>query len=382
MLNRVYQYRLYPTKNQETILRDTLEYCRYIYNETLSLRKKEWEENKKSLSLFDTNKYLTEWKRQKPILNTIYAQVLQEVQVRVDLAFKAFFRRVKRGEKPGYPRFKGFGRYDSITYTQIGFKLQEQGIVKISKIGDIKIKQHRKLEGSIKRVCLKRHGNNKWFISFICEIDQDVISIKEGERSIGIDMGLDYFIIQSNGQKKENPRFYRKSEKSLKKAHNRFSNTKKGSFERIRKLKVLKRVYEKISNKRKDYSHKACNSLIRGYEIICIEDLNIKNMYFHKGINKSINDIAWNMFFKMLEYKAESAGVQLVKVNPRNTSKTCSKCGIIKDQLGLEERIYYCLWCGNEIDRDENSAINILRLGLQSIGNIKVHNHLGLEVIT
>jgi putative transposase len=368
-LLKAYQYRLYPTKHQETILKDTLEYCRYIYNETLALRKREWEENKKTISYFECSKILTQWKKEKPILNMVYAQVLQEVQVRVDLAYKAFFRRVKRGEKPGYPRFKGVGRYDSITYTQLGFKLVKNGLVYLSKIGKVEFKQHRKLKGKIKRLVIKRHGFNKWFISFVCEIDDIKNTERINQRSIGIDVGLNHFLTQSNGQKKENPRFYRKEEKALKKAQRQFSKTKKGSFERIKKVKVLKRVYERISNKRKDYCHKASNSLIKKYRIICVEDLNIKNMISrNSGMNKSINDVAWNMFFNYLEYKAEEAGIQIVKIDPRNTSKTCSRCLCVKDKLGLEDRIYYCLWCGLEEDRDINASKNILRLGLQSLG--------------
>lgn len=367
---KVYQYRLYPTRKQETTLKDTLEYCRYIYNETLAIRRNEWKENNKSLTLFETQKHLTQWKQTKPILNIIYSQVLQEVQVRVDLAFKAFFRRVKRGDNPGYPRFKAYGRYNSISYTQNGFKIIKNDEILLSKIGNIKFKQHRKLEGKIKRVCVKRQTLNKWFISFICELEDDVTTpLKQGEKSIGIDMGLSHFLTQSNGQKKENPRFYRKEEKALKKAHNRFSKTKPKTKERIKKLKILKRVYERINNKRKDYCHKASSSLIKKYSTICIEDLNINKMIINgnNGMNKSIHDAAWNMFFRFLEYKAESAGVQLIKVNPRNTSKMCSRCGLVKDKLGLEYRIFYCLWCGLEEDRDINASINILRLGLQSV---------------
>ena len=369
---KAYQYRLYPTKHQETILKDSLEYCRYIYNETLAFRKREWEENKKSINYFTTAKELTKWKKDKIQLNTIYAQVLQEVQVRVDLAFKSYFRRIKNGEKSGYPRFKGMGRYDSITYPQFGFKILKDGLVKLSKIGQLKFRQDRRIEGKIQRIIIKRHGLNKWFISFICEVDDIKTSIRINQRSIGVDVGLNHFLTQSNGQKKENPRFYRKEEKALKKAHRQFSKTKKDSFERIKKVKILKRVYERISNKRKDYCHKASNSLVKKYGIICVEDLKIKNMISrNSGMNKSINDVAWGMFFNYLEYKAEWAGISLIKVNPRNTSKTCSRCSCIKDRLGLDDRIFYCLWCGLEEDRDINAAINILRLGLQSVGNIE-----------
>ena len=202
---KLYKYRLYPTKHQETILKDTLEYCRYIYNETLALRKNEWEQNNKSVSYFECSKRLTQWKKEKPVLSMIFAQTLQEVLVRVDLAYQAFFRRVKRGEKAGYPRFKGFGRYNSFTYTQLGFKLLENGIIRLSKIGNVKFKQHRKIEGKIKRIHIKRNGFNKWFISFICEVDNPIVPLKEDKRSIGIDMGLNHFLTQSNGQKKENP---------------------------------------------------------------------------------------------------------------------------------------------------------------------------------
>ena len=333
------------------------------------MRKREWEENRRSILYFECSKILTQWKKEKPILNIVYGQVLQEVLVRVDLAYKNFFRRVKRGDKPGYPRFKSFGRYNSITYTQRGFKILDKGLIKLGKIGNVKFKQHRNLQGKIRRLYIKRHGFNKWFISFICEVD-DIKPIKRvNQRVIGIDVGLNHFLTQSDGQKKENPRFFRKEEKELRRVHRQFSKTKKGSFERIKKVKVIKRIFERMGNKKDDFYHKASNTIVNKYGIICVEDLKIESMYTkNSGMNKSLNDVSWNMFIGFLEYKAEEAGVQLIKVDPRNTSKTCSRCGCIKDKLGLEDRIYYCLWCGLEIDRDENSAINILRLGLQSVG--------------
>ena len=232
----------------------------------------------------------------------------------------------------------------------------------------IKEEKHRKIEGKIKRIHIKRHGFNKWFITFICEVN-DFKNIENiNQKSIGVDMGLNHFITQSNGQKKENPRFYRKEEKALTKASRNFSNTEKGSFERIKKIKVLKRVHERIANKRKDFCHKASNTLVKKYGIICIEDLNSNTMISNDSrMNKSIYDASWKMFFRFLEHKAGEAGVQVIKVNPRNTSKMCSRCGVIKDYLELKNRIYYCLWCGLEIDRDENASNNILRLGLQSV---------------
>jgi len=330
------------------------------------LRKNEYENNNKSLSLFDTNKYLTKWKNEKPILNTIYSQVLQDVQVRVDLAFKNFFRRIKRKEKCGFPRFKGYGRYDSITYTQSGFKILNENYIYASKIGNIKIKGYRPQKGKVKIMNINRSGNNKWFVNFVCEYNNEQYNLPKNN-CIGLDLGINNFMTLSNNTKKDNPKFYKHEEKELKKAYKKFSKTGKNIYERKKKLKILKRIYERIGNKRKDFCHKASNTIIKKYDIICVENLNIKNMFSNnKTLNKNINDVAWNMFINQLEYKAEEAGKQVIRVNPCNTSKTCSRCGIIKDHLELSERIFYCIWCGLEIDRDHNASINILRLGLQS----------------
>ena len=166
MAQRTFKYRIYPTKHQQTLFEQTLEECRWCYNETLAYRKNSWESEQKSVSLYDTNAFLKNWKSGKESLKSVHSQVLYNVQVRVDLAFKAFFRRVKAGEKPGYPRFKGFGRYDSFTYPQSGWKFTE-GKLRLSKIGFVKIKLHRPIEGQIK-TCTIRRSNGKWFVCFSC----------------------------------------------------------------------------------------------------------------------------------------------------------------------------------------------------------------------
>jgi len=148
-MHKTFKFRLNPTRHQRTLLNNTLELCRWVYNETLAVRKNVWEQEQKTISLYDTNKLLTSWKKDRPELSQVYSQVLQNAQERVDLAFKAFFRRVKAGEKPGYPRFRGYGRYDSFTFKQYGFALANNGL-QLSKIGGIKIVQHRPIEGKIK----------------------------------------------------------------------------------------------------------------------------------------------------------------------------------------------------------------------------------------
>lgn len=165
---RAYRYRLYPTKSQVTLLEQTLEICRWVYNDTLALRKNAWEEEQRSISLYETNKILTRWKKERPDLKQVYAQTLQNVQMRVDLAFRAYFRRVKAGEKPGYPRFKGKGRYDSFTYPQGpkgGFKFNG-GRLHLSKIGDVRIVLHRSIVGTIKTLTIRRSSTGKWYACF------------------------------------------------------------------------------------------------------------------------------------------------------------------------------------------------------------------------
>ena len=166
---KTFKYRLRPSKNQRTKLIQTLELCRWVYNETLATRKSAWEQEKKALSLYDTNKLLTIWKQEHPELKVVFSQVLQNIQERVDLAFKAFFRRVKAGEKAGYPRFRGYGWYDSFTFKQSGFELLHNGLL-ISKVGMIKIILHRPIEGKIKTLTIQRDAIGNWYACFACEV--------------------------------------------------------------------------------------------------------------------------------------------------------------------------------------------------------------------
>ena len=168
-MRKTYRYRLYPSKAQMSRLGDTLESCRWVYNETLALRKTSWETNEESISLYTTNKELTQWKKDKQELKQVHSQVLQNVQVRVDLAYKAFFRRIKSGETPGYPRFKGKGRYDSFTYPQSGFEIIDDRTIKVSKIGEIKAKIHRAVIGNVKTATLRRYPTGKWYVCFSTE---------------------------------------------------------------------------------------------------------------------------------------------------------------------------------------------------------------------
>ncbi|MGI5992724.1 MAG: RNA-guided endonuclease InsQ/TnpB family protein [Methanosarcina sp.] len=361
---KVNRYRIYPTKSQITKLNSTLELCRWIYNETLALRKNAWESEQKKISYYDSKKMIPIWKKNKPELKNVHSHTLQDVTVRVDLAFQAFFRRVKAGEKAGYPRFKGKGWYDSITYLQSGFSLNGN-ILSLSKIGDVKIKLHRSLEGNIKRLTIRRTSTGKWFVSILTDVET-YQPLEHSDKSVGIDVGILSFATLSNGTYVPNPRFYIQEEKALARANRKLSKAEKGTPEKKKCLKSLCRVYERIANKREDFTQKLSKVLVDDYGIICFEDLNIKNMSKNHNLAKHILDAAWNKLVTYTSYKAENAGRKVILVDPKNTSKMCSSCGMLVEK-DLSERTHNCLFCGLSIDRDLNASINILRLGLQSV---------------
>jgi putative transposase len=343
---------------------DTLELCRWTYNETLAVRKNAYEQEGKSIFYYETKKLLPQWKEDKPELKGVHSQVLQEVVKRVDLAYQAFFRRVKEGDDPGYPRFKGYGRYDSFTYTQTGFSLKP-GKLWLSKIGDIKIKLHRTIVGEIQRLNIRKMSTGKWFASFLIEVEPDEPLQKTG-LSIGVDVGLKSFIILSNGEHVDNPRFFVHEENALAKAQRKLSKAEKGTPERARALKVVHRVHERITNKRDDFIQKLSLNLVESYDLIAFEDLNIKGMVKNHRLAKHIADAAWNKLITTTSYKAEWAGKRVELVNPNGTSQICSGCSQVV-QKDLSERVHSCPFCGLTLDRDHNAALNILRLGLQSV---------------
>jgi len=190
-------------------MEQTLEMCRWVYNETLAMRKNAWEQEHKHISYYESKRQIPLWKKEHPELSNVYSQVLQDVSMRVDLAFKAFFRRVKSGEKPGHPRFKGKGRYDSFTYPQYGFRLDGNRL-HLSKIGDMRVVLHRPVEGMIKPLTIRRSPTGKWYACFSVKYDPSPAPQKE--TVVGIDVGLESFATLSNGEKIENPRFFRKRE--------------------------------------------------------------------------------------------------------------------------------------------------------------------------
>lgn len=362
-----YQYRLYPTSKQEKLMLKTLNECRWLYNHFLEERKVAWEDYEQSLTLYSQIKNLPSLKNDRPSLSTVHSQVLQNVAVRLDLAFKAFFRRVKAGEKPGYPRFRGANWYDSFTYPQYpsgGFSVSTDSIT-LSKIGNIKTIIHHPIEGIIKTCTIRRTSTGKWFTTFSCEVPDN--PLLESNAEVGIDVGIASFATLSNGETIPNPRFFRTDEKALAKAQRRMSKEAKGTPKRDKRRKVVAHIHERIANRRNDFAHQQSRKIVNRYGLIAVEDIRSNRMVHNHCLAKSISDVAWGQFFNYLSYKAESAGRKFVKVNPAYTSQDCSTCGH-RQKMPLDVRVFKCPCCNLELDRDHNASLNILRLGRQSLG--------------
>lgn len=360
---------MFPTKAQRTRLNQALETCRLAYNSTLNLRRQAWEVEQKSLNLYDTNKVLTGWKAANPELSEVHSQVLQNVQERVDLAFKAFFRRIKAGHKNGFPRFKGHGRYDSFTFKQSGFKLGER--LTISKIGDVRIKLHRPIEGAIKTLTIRRDSLGNWYACFSCEVEPQPLPLST--EMVGIDLGLTTFATFSTGETIERKRWMKRDEKDLKRIQRRISKLHKGTPERSKAILALNHVYTRIKNRRNNFAHQESRKLVNRFGLIVFEDLDIAGMQTdgNKVINKGITDVAWGMMLNFSQYKAADAGRGYLKIYPRGTTQDCSGCGEIVPK-GLSVRVHHCPNCGLKIGRDLNAALNILGRGLATIGNQSV----------
>ncbi|WP_406660802.1 transposase [Methanolobus sp. ZRKC3] len=353
-MRKSYKFRLYPTKEQGIILTKTLDVCRYIYNEFLADRRNAYDRCNRGLNILDQINQVKYLEFNIPV----QSQVKQDVIRRLGKSFDAFFRRCKSGEIPGYPRFKSKGRYNSFTYPQSGF-LIEGTKLKLSKIGTIKLKQHRGIEGKIKTCTIKRELD-QWYAVFSADLGKCPIKV-EPITSIGIDVGLNSCVTLSNGEQFDSPEFYRKSEKSLTVQQKRLSRKKKGSENRNRQKSKVVKVHRKIRNQRLDFNHKLSRILVDRFDRIVFEDLNINNMVKNHHLAKSISDVAWGQLIQMTKYKAEETGKFVELVNPYNTSQMCSGCGtLVKKSLAV--RTHKCPECGLELDRDHNAAINILNL--------------------
>jgi putative transposase len=373
-MNKTYQFRLYPTKKQQTMLNQWLALCCQTYNAALQERRDAYRMAGISLGFAHQCAELPGCKEVCPELTQINAQVLQNVIKRVDLPFAAFFRGCKTGEHIGYPRFKSRACYDSLTFPQYAepgkqgcFSFVSKGKGKatliLSKIGYVKLIQHRPIQGTPKTAIVKRTPTGKWFVSISCQdVEQKVLP--PSSEAVGVDVGLKTFAYLSTGEQIPNPRFFRAEEHALSRAQRKLSKAPKGSKQRAKKRKVVARVHERIKHRRQNFIGQQVALLVKRFGLIAVEALVVRNLIKNPKLAKSIADVAWSAFFTALVTKAEEAARLVVKTPPAYTSQDCSGCGH-RQKMPLSVRLYECPHCGLVMDRDYNSSINIL---FQAVG--------------
>lgn len=341
-MRKTYKYRLMPNKTVEKKLHWVLTRCQELYNAGLSERRDAYRMAGKSITYYDQQNDLPEIKAViREEYQDIAAHVLQDVLQRLNKAFQRFFDRVKKGQKPGYPRFQGRNRYDSFTYPDgAGWKLKtepdsKRAYLKLTKIGTIRVKLHRPMVGIVKTVTIKREGEH-WYVCLSCEVEQPE-RLPVSYEDVGVDLGVTHFAALSNGEFIESPRHYRTSEKKLKQLQTSLSMKKRGSHRRTRAVKLVAKAHRKVRNQRADFAHKASRSLVNRYQVIVFEDLQTANLVKRPtpkqdeetgqylpngasakgGLNKSIHDAGWSAVVGMCTYKAAEAGRTLLKVSPK-----------------------------------------------------------------
>jgi putative transposase len=369
-VRKTFKYKLVPTPEQERALEIVLWRCRDLYNTALEERKTAWERGRVSVSYYQQKAELPELKADFPDYSEVHSQVVQDVLLRLERTFQAFFRRLKNGEQPGYPRFRGRNRYNSFTYPQYGNGVVlDAGILSLSKIGRIPIRVHRSMSGTPKTVIISREPDG-WYACFSCaEVPIEPLPLTGKET--GIDVGLKVFLVTADGEIVENPRHYRKAEKHLQKAQRRVSRRKPGSKRRRKAVALLKRKHQKVRRQRTDFHHKTALALLSTYDTIYLEDLRVANMVRNHHLAKSLSDVGWSAFRTILEDKAAYAGRRVVAVPPAFTSQDCSGCGM-RVPKSLSVRTHICPNCGLILDRDENAARNIQWAGqaLRGVGAV------------
>jgi putative transposase len=368
-VRRAFKYRIWTNKTQERALGEMLETHRRLYNACLEERKVRYEEEKVSVTYRQQSAQFTQQRKTNSFYARLNALSGHTTIKRLDLAFEAFFRRVKAGEKPGYPRFKGREFFDSITFAQYrnGVKLENDRLY-VQHVGVLRIKLHRPVEGMIKMVILKREAG-KWYAVFSCDLG-DVQVEPSQKPSVGIDLGLTRFFTTSNNERDDdepNPRYLKDALPELRRAQRAVSRKKRGGSNRRKAVGKVRKLHVDVKNQRKEHHHQAAIRLLDKYGKVCVEKLDIREMVAEGKHSRSIVDAGWGGFISTVKYKAEKLGAEIIEVEPRGTSQECSGCGEIVPKT-LRDRRHICPKCGLDLDRDHNAARNILRRGLARTG--------------
>jgi putative transposase len=382
-VRRSYKFQLRPTYGQAMSLAAMLEDHRQLYNAALEHRKTAYEKSGVSIGYGVQSADLKYIRRDDPDGQGRWSFCSQQATLRrLDRAFAGFFRRLMAGEKPGYPRFKGRGRFNTVEWPEDGDGCRWNSVpgqtrLRLQAVGHIKVNQHRAVAGDVKTVSVKREGH-RWYVVLSCD-NVPGRPLPQTGAVTGIDMGVVWFLTTSEGVHIENPRYFTTSTARLAGAQRQLARAKRGSNRRHKARIRAGAVHRKIRNQRLDFAHKTAVLLVRDHDVICHEALKVasmtrsasgttaapgRNVAQKTGLNQAILDAGWGVFLSILRAKAESAGRAIVEVNPRHTSQQCTRCGHTAAGNRLSQSAFRCLACGLEMHADTNAAKNILRAGL------------------
>lgn len=370
-----------PTVKQGQALNLLLiEQCR-LYNAALEERRGAWQWERRSVTRFEQYRSLTGLADQEPTLLAFGVTVARGTLMRLDRAFQSFFRRLKSGDKPGFPRFRSTSRFDSAEWPDdIGWKLDERSRrLYLQGVGHVKLRLHRQLRGTPKTITVRRVGR-RWQVTVFC-VDVPGREAPPTGQQVGVDLGITVFAGLSDGRLIDNPRYLASSAERLAKAQRVVAGRSRGSSRRRSAGERVGAIHRKVRNQRRDFLHKLSRALVDAHDLVAIEDLRISNMTRRPrpradaiggyepngaarktGLNRAIHDAGWGTLIAMLTYKAEDAGRELIAVNPRDTSRTCARCAHV-DRDNRRDTVFRCVSCGHEDHADVNAAVNILRAG-------------------
>lgn len=385
-MRRAYVFRLHPTARQHIALAACVDAHRELYNAALQERRDGWSHSKTRIKYGDQSAQLTEIRSVRPDVAVWSFSSQQATLRRLNKSFQGFFRRVKAGQKAGYPRFKGQGRFDSVEWPKDGDGarwLPDARRVYLQGIGQVKVNVHRQVQGRVKTIQIKRQGRH-WMLVLSCD-DVPTNPLPATGRHGGIDVGIASFVTTSDGEHIDNPRWGRRAADKLTAAQQRLQRARRGGRNRQAKRETVAARHRKITNQRKDFHHKQARALVERYDVLVVEDLAIANMVRRatpvrdpdtrsqflanrarakSGLNRSINDAGWGRFLAVLRAKAEDAGRVWIEVDPRHTSDGCEKCGHAARGNRVSQAEFVCQRCGHRAQADEHAARNILRAGL------------------
>ncbi|MCL5007442.1 MAG: transposase [Candidatus Marsarchaeota archaeon] len=364
-LTRAYKFRIYPDATRQEEIDERLILAQQFYNRILEKSIASYRNGKTKVSMTQFNRFVKEIIQEDKKYLRLYSQTRCEIEFRIFKAYRNFFRRVREGNrKAGFPRFRSRDRYKSITYPQDNgsFSIRKDRL-RVSRIGTMRIEMHRKIEGTIKTLAIKRGGRD--YYAVFTTINHIKVPEVDDINPVGIDMGLNNFIALSDGHTIQKPKFMQQKRKKIARWQKIVARRSKGSKRREGAKSMLQREWEYVTNQSNDFAHKLSDKLVNsGYTSFAVEDLHIQNMVKNHRLAQSIQNASWNRFINMLSYKAESAGMKVMKIDPKDTTQECSNCHYIKkgaERLALEDRIYHCNVCGMTLDRDVNASRNILK---------------------